>query len=231
MRTVTVLTCLGCAVLLASQLGSAQTPSASLQSPSAFSAIADPAMRSRAFFTEAAKVLTHPRCMNCHPAADRPLQGDDRHPHQPMATRGEAGVGTAANPCTACHTERNFTLVERASYRSIPGHPRWQLAPIEMAWEGKSIGEICQQLKDPQRNGGRTLELVHEHAAHDDLVVGLAAGSWAPPRPWHTGAVWSVDQGVDRHRRGVSLSVTLRSAPAPCPRGRAPSRTRIAFRP
>ena len=178
MRTVAFLTCLGCAALLASQLGSAQTPSASLKSPSAFSAIADPAMRSRAFFTEAAKVLTHPRCVNCHPATDRPLQGDDRHPHQPMATRGEAGVGTAANPCTACHTERNFTLVERASYRSIPGHPRWQLAPIEMAWEGKSIGEICQQLKDPQRNGGRTLELVHEHAAHDDLV------SWG----WQPGA-------------------------------------------
>ena len=48
-----------------------------------------------------------------------------------------------------CHTERNFTLVERASYRSIPGHPRWMVAPIEMAWEGKSVGEICRQIKDP----------------------------------------------------------------------------------
>jgi hypothetical protein len=177
MRTAAFLGSMGCAALLASQLGSAQTPDHStLQSPAAFSSIADSAMRSRALFTEAAKVLKHPRCMNCHPATDRPLQGNDHHPHQPMATRGEAGAGTAATPCIACHTERNYTLAERGSYRSIPGHPRWQLAPIEMAWEGRSIGDICRQLKDPQRNGGRTLELVHEHAAHDDLV----AWGWQP---------------------------------------------------
>jgi hypothetical protein len=114
--------------------------------------------------------------MNCHPATDRPLQGNDQHPHRPLADRG--------NPCTTCHTERNFTLAERASYRSIPGHPRWQLAPIEMAWEGKSIGDICQQLKDPNRNGGRTLELVHEHAAHDELVAwGWEPGAGRDPAP------------------------------------------------
>jgi hypothetical protein len=168
---------LGCVALLASASGSAQTPdAATLQPPTAFGAIADPAMRSRALFAEAAKVLTHPRCMNCHPATDRPLQGNDQHPHRPLADRG--------NPCTTCHTERNFTLAESASYRSIPGHPRWQLAPIEMAWEGKSIGEICQQLKDPNRNGGRTLELVHEHAAHDELVAwGWEPGAGRDPAP------------------------------------------------
>jgi hypothetical protein len=67
--------------------------------------------------------------------------------------------------------------MERASYKSIPGHPRWDIAPIEMAWQGKMVSEICQQLKDPQRNGGRSLELLHEHLAHDDLVA------WG----WHTG--------------------------------------------
>ena len=75
-----------------------------------------------------------------------------------------------------CHTQRNFTLMERATYRSIPGHPRWMVAPIEMAWEGKSIGEICRQIKDPARNGGRDLALLHEHLAHDDLV----AWGWQP---------------------------------------------------
>jgi hypothetical protein len=45
-----------------------------------------------------------------------------------------------------------------------------------MAWEGKSMGEICRQLKDPQRNGGRTLELVHEHLSKDDLV----GWAWRP---------------------------------------------------
>jgi hypothetical protein len=169
MRKAAFLTLLGCAALLSSIHSSAQmSDRGGLQPPSAFVAIADPAERSRALFTEAAKVLTHPRCMNCHPATDRPLQGNDRHAHQPVATR----EGT----CSTCHTDRNFTLSDRASYRSIPGNPRWQVAPIEMAWEGKSMGDICRQLKDPTRNGGRDLALVHEHAAKDDLI----AWGWDP---------------------------------------------------
>src|SRR5436305_13414005 len=50
---------------------------------SSFSGIADKAERSRAIFNEVAKVVTNPRCMNCHPAGDRPLQGHDQHPHMP----------------------------------------------------------------------------------------------------------------------------------------------------
>jgi len=154
----------------------AQNPSA-LRSPSEFSAIQDTQARSRALFTEAAKVIMNPRCMNCHPATDRPLQGNDQHVHMPLVTRGSDGGGVAGNTCTACHTQRNFTLVDAAStYKSIPGHPRWGLAPIEMAWEGKSMGEICAQLKDPSRNGGRNLTLLHEHFAGDDLV----AWAWNP---------------------------------------------------
>jgi hypothetical protein len=45
-----------------------------------------------------------------------------------------------------------------------------------MAWEGKSMGEICRQIKDPERNGGRSLELLYEHLAKDDLV----AWAWRP---------------------------------------------------
>src|SRR5262245_40085281 len=64
--------------------GSAQTPSSTLQAPSAFSSISDPAERSRATFAEAAKVLTHPRFLNCHPMGDRPTQANDVHPHEPV---------------------------------------------------------------------------------------------------------------------------------------------------
>jgi hypothetical protein len=150
-----------------------------------FSSIADQAERSRALFNEVAKVITHPRCMNCHPAGDRPLQGNDQHAHLPPAPRGEAGVGVAGLTCSACHTEKNFTLIGTdASYKSIPGHPRWQLAPLEMAWEGKTLRQICQQIKDPARNGGRTLALLHEHLAHDDLVAwGWAPGEGREPAP------------------------------------------------
>ena len=142
-----------------------------------FSSITDQGERSRALFGEISKVLTHPRCMNCHPAGEHPLQGADHHEHMPPAFRGEGGVGIAGLSCSTCHTEKNFTLVGTgATYKSIPGHPRWGLAPIEMAWEGKSMGEICAQLKDPGRNGGRDLTLLHEHFAKDDLV----AWAWNP---------------------------------------------------
>jgi hypothetical protein len=149
-----------------------------------FSGISEQAERSRALFNEIAKVVTHPRCMNCHPAGNHPLQGDDRHEHLPPVPRGDAGLGVAGLNCATCHTERNFTLVGAATYKSIPGHPRWQLAPIEMAWEGKSVSQICQQLKDPARNGGRTLALLHEHFAKDDLVAwGWAPGEGREPAP------------------------------------------------
>src|SRR3979490_2278624 len=145
-------------VTLVAMHADAQTPAGGgLRDPSAFASIGDQAARSRALFTEAAKVVMSPRCLNCHPASDRPTQGNDLHAHMPPVMRGENGVGVPGNTCGACHTDRNFTLQEHASYRSIPGHPRWGLAPIEMAWQGKSVGEVCRQMKDPNRNGGRNL--------------------------------------------------------------------------
>jgi hypothetical protein len=148
-----------------------------LRPPASFESIADQNARSRALFSEIAKVLNSPRCINCHPSGDRPTQGNDLHPHQPPVWR-------AAGVCQTCHTDRNYTLMERASYKSIPGHPRWDVAPIEMAWQGKTVSEICQQLKDPQRNGGRSLELLHEHLAEDDLVGwGWQPGEGRDPAP------------------------------------------------
>jgi hypothetical protein len=79
--------------------------------------------------------------------------------------------------CLRCQTRQSQgTLHEGASYQSIPGHPRWMMAPIEMAWQGKSIGDICRQIKDPTRNGGHDLALLHDHLAKDDLV----AWGWQP---------------------------------------------------
>jgi hypothetical protein len=58
----------------------------------------------------------------------------------------------------------------------VPGHPQWHLAPRSMAWQGRTLGEICEQLKDPARNGGRSLDEVVEHMRKDPLV----AWAWAP---------------------------------------------------
>jgi hypothetical protein len=39
----------------------------------------------------------------------------------------------------------------------VPGNPIWHLAPREMGWERKTLGEICAQIKEPSRSRQRTL--------------------------------------------------------------------------
>jgi len=80
---------------------------------STFAGIADETQRSQALFTEAAKVMLHPRCINCHPADDSPLQGEDGRLHQPAARRGTGGLGVVGigrrpdlrDPTPALHAE------------------------------------------------------------------------------------------------------------------------------
>ncbi len=142
-----------------------------LKSVHSFASISDQRLRSLALFQEASKVITHARCMNCHPAGDRPAQGDDRHPHMPLVVRGVDNFGAIGMRCTTCHGPKNFDPA------GVPGHPEWHLAPIEMAWVGKSLGEICEQIKDPARNGGKSMEELVHHMAEDSLV------GWG----WHPG--------------------------------------------
>jgi len=141
-----------------------------LAPPESFQAIGDAAARSAALFVEASKVLTHPRCVNCHPAGDRPLQHEIGQLHQPPVERGADGFGLAAMRCSICHQKANFEPGR------VPGHPHWHLAPRQMGWQGKTPGEICAQVKDPTRNGGRSLQQIHEHIATDSLV----GWAWAP---------------------------------------------------
>jgi hypothetical protein len=151
-------------------VSAASDQSESLASPDSFAAIADTAERSAAMFAELGKVLTHPRCVNCHPAGDRPRQGDDGHPHQPPVARGADGHGLPAMHCAICHQAANFDPAR------VPGNPEWHLAPREMAWEGKTLAEICAQIKDPARNGGRSLEDLVHHIGTDSLV----GWAWTP---------------------------------------------------
>jgi hypothetical protein len=143
--------------------------SATLRPLSAFADIANDTQRARALFAEIGKVLQHPRCVNCHPRTDRPLQGEEGALHQPFVVRGAGGMGAAGMFCITCHNTDNF--------RNVPGHPHWLLAPAEMAWEGKSLTEICAQIKDRERNGGKTLAELGAHMANDTLV----AYGWRPP--------------------------------------------------
>jgi cytochrome c5 len=61
--------------------------SSSLAAPESFASIADEGQRSAAYFTELGKVLLNPRCVNCHPAGDRPRQGDLARLHQPLVAK------------------------------------------------------------------------------------------------------------------------------------------------
>jgi hypothetical protein len=154
----------------AAQGTSAQGRSEGLAAPQSFEAIGDPATRSAAIFNELGKVLTHPRCTNCHPAGDRPHQGDLSRPHQPPVYRGPDGHGLETMRCSICHLQASFDPGR------MPGHPEWHLAPREMAWEGKSVAEICEQIKDPARNGGRKVEELVHHIGEDTLV----GWAWTP---------------------------------------------------
>ena len=135
-----------------------------LRPVSSFNNIGDSGARSVALFTEAGKVLTHARCVNCHPRGDRPLQTDAMRLHQPVVVRGADGHGVPTLQCSTCHHGANFDPAR------VPGNPEWHLAPISMAWQGKTLGEICQQIKDPARNGGKDLAGIVEHSTHDTLV-------------------------------------------------------------
>jgi len=128
------------------------------------------AARAAATFLKMSQVLQHPRCVNCHPAAGRPLQGQDGHPHEPPVHGGRDGQGMVGMQCATCHGTGNYDAA------GIPGAPHWKLAPASMAWEGKSAGEICDQLKDPSRNGGRSLAAIVRHLKEDPLV----GWAWRP---------------------------------------------------
>ncbi len=140
-----------------------------LRPPSAFAGIGDAAARSAALFAEAGKVLQHPRCLNCHPGGDRPSQGTG-YPHQPPVQRGADGFGVTTMRCATCHREANFDPGR------VPGVPGWHLAPASMGWQQRSLAEICAQVKDPARNGGRSPDEIVQHVSTDPLV----GWAWSP---------------------------------------------------
>lgn len=170
--------CLAAAGALMPVLGQNAPSRESLRPPSAFAGISDPRARSIALFEEAGKVITHPRCVNCHPAGDRPNQGERGHPHQPMVVRGADGHGAPGLNCNTCHHAANYDPAK------VPGHPQWHLAPLSMAWQGRSLGQICEQIKDPARNGGKDMQALLHHMSDDTLVGwGWAPGAGRTPAP------------------------------------------------
>jgi len=118
-------------------------------------------------FLEIHKVFTSPRCQNCHPAGDAPLQGEDSHVHLQNVKRGKDGHGVSAMRCETCHQTTNL-----AGDHMPPGNPKWSLPSPEhkMVFVGRTPAELCRQLKDRKQTGGRSLQQLLEHVANDELV-------------------------------------------------------------
>lgn len=122
-------------------------------------------------FRQVYTVFMNPACMNCHPAGDTPLQGEDSHLHSMGVQRGVDGKGVLALKCANCHQATNLP-----GPHMPPGNPNWHLPPadMKMIFQGRSPRELARQLLDTNENGHKTKEQLIEHVSTDHLVV----GSW-----------------------------------------------------
>ena len=130
---------------------------------------------SASIFLQIAPVLQSPRCMNCHPAGAFPRQGDDRHRHTMWIARGPDDHGAPGMHCRTCHQAKNNPS------SGVPGAPDWHLAPLRMAWEGLSVGDLCRSLMDPKRGAMAPTQF----AAHFNTVF----------------VKWAWQPGIDPHGR------------------------------
>lgn len=135
-----------------------------------FAQDAMPKTQSDELFADIYRVLSHPRCLNCHPRGDSPKQGLEARLHSPPVTRGPQDKGAAAMQCATCHQTANY----RPS--GVPGAPNWHLAPASMAWEKLSQGELCRAMLDKSRNGNKDVAAIVNHLTRDELV----AWGWGP---------------------------------------------------
>jgi hypothetical protein len=117
-------------------------------------------------------VLMSPRCMNCHPSGDIPLQGEDSHVHTMSPQRGIDGKGVYAMKCSNCHQPANTP-----GLHTPPGNLNWHLPPanMKMVFQGRTARQLAEQLIDPKSNGHKDLKKLIEHA-DDSLVL----AGWNP---------------------------------------------------
>lgn len=131
-------------------------------------------------FMDVYKVLMSPRCMNCHPSGDVPLQGDDSHLHTMLPRRGKDGKGLYAMKCSNCHQPTTMEGLHKP-----PGHPDWHLPPakMKMVFQGKTPEQLAKQLVNPKTNGGKTMKQLIQHADDGLVKIGWNMGEGRPAPP------------------------------------------------
>lgn len=61
----------------------------------------------------------------------------------------------------------------------------WRLPPTETEWFGRTATYICNQLRDPERNGGRDLLELAAHLDHDLILHWVwSPGGGCEPAPY-----------------------------------------------
>jgi len=193
------------AIVLATEQPSAQTqrassPASELRPVTSFAGITDQRARSIALFGEMSKVLRHPRCMNCHPAGDRPTQTDVMRPHQPLVVRGTDG-------------QRNVPSCSqlRSRWHPWPSGLAFGAGVDGMAGPLASANLRPDQRSQPQRqprSRGADPALVRGQLGR----LGLVAGREAHARTRDAGAVWRARESLGANRR--TLTARLNAAVA-----------------
>lgn len=129
-------------------------------------------------------VLQHPRCQNCHPAGDAPLQGDDSHVHQQNVKRGPKGEGAVGMECSTCHGPANPS--SKFGEHIPPGNSDgWHMPGPDqkLVFVGVSPHDLCEQIKDPARNGGKDLAALRKHLDSPLVTWGWDPGFGRAPVP------------------------------------------------
>lgn len=170
---------------LATALAAETAPVATIAPPPAGSV---PVEAGLAAFARIYEVVSHPRCANCHVGPDNiPMwhggaEGPAR-PHGMNIVAGESRIGAETLVCAACHRTRpDNPVTDPAQVLHLPpvAGLDWQLAPVEFEWFGKSPAEVCAQLSDPGRNGGRDWMGLAEHLVTDAGHRGFVLWGWKP---------------------------------------------------
>ncbi len=148
---------------------------------------------SKAAFMDAYRVFMHPRCMNCHPSGDVPLQGDDSRLHVQGVKRGPDGKGLYALKCSNCHQKQHVP-----GQNMPPGGKGWHLPPADkkMVFQGKTPRQLAMHFKDAKFTGFKDFakEMIH-HVEHEPLVlVGWTYGT--PPPLTHAEFVAKVKEWI-----------------------------------
>jgi hypothetical protein len=135
-------------------------------------------------FETVRSVLQHARCQNCHPRGETPLQGDDGHPHPQNVLRGPDGHGMVGEQCTTCHGPTNPP--DSYGAHSPPGVATgWRMPKPEqrLVFVGVAPGALCEQIKDPARNGGKDMAALRAHLDDPLVTWGWSPGFGRPPIP------------------------------------------------